>query len=184
MNISKKTMAIAGIVVILTVALIIGRLHVSQKKPDIVNVPAITTQNLQPYFPMESESTVKNISKQITYAKENKAPQYHYYTTTQEAADQEAQKYAQQQKADKVVKETHKVEVETDTRETEPKVIENNYYAISLERKHRIKVGAATVDGDTYIKAAYQNRDIEYELYHSPKTGAIGIGAEVTIVKW
>ena len=94
-----------------------------------------------------------------------------------------AQEYGKAQKADKIVKETHEVEVKDDNG-NKTSVIENDYYAINLERKHRIKAGAMNVDGDTYIKAAYQNRDVEYEVYHSLKTGKTGVGVEATIAKW
>ncbi len=62
--------------------------------------------------------------------------------------------------------------------------IENVYYGINLERKHRIKAGAAVVGDDIYMKASYQNRDIEYEVYHSSRTGKTGVGVDVTIAKW
>jgi mannose/fructose/N-acetylgalactosamine-specific phosphotransferase system component IIB len=178
---SKTIMAI--IIVVLIAALIRLTFFKKEPVPEIVTVPEVSRQTLRQYFPQETKATINDMAHQIQRAKNTQAPQYHYYTVTQEYADNKAQEYGKAQKADKIVKETHEVEVKDDNG-NKTSVIENDYYAINLERKHRIKAGAMNVDGDTYIKAAYQNRDVEYEVYHSPKTGKTGVGLEVTIAKW
>ena len=66
----------------------------------------------------------------------------------------------------------------------ETSVIENDYYAINLERKHRVKAGAAMIDNDAYVTVDYQNRDVEYKAYYSPSAKKVGAGVEVTIAKW
>ena len=95
-----------------------------------------------------------------------------------------AQQYAKKDKADRVVKETKEVEVKDETGKTKATVTENNYYAINLERKHRIKVGAAVVDGERYATVGYQNRDVEYKAFYSPEKHKGGASVEVTIAKW
>jgi hypothetical protein len=152
--------------------------------PEVVHVPEITTQALQQAMPDLSKSEVKDTAHQIQRAKETQAPQYHYYTYTQAAADKQAQEYAEKDKADKLVKETKEVEVKNEETGETSKVIENDYYAINLERKHRIKAGAAMIDKTAYISLGYQNRDVEYKIYYAPEKKEVGAGIEVTIAKW
>ena len=176
-------MRVAGIILVLLIAY--GGYFILTKKsePEITEVPSISSKEIKSYFPMESEATVKDMARQMDRAKEKQAPQYHYYTITQKEADTKAKEYTKAQKADKVVKESKKVIIKDDDG-NKTSVVENDYYAINLERKHKIKAGAAVVGDEAYIKASYQNRDIEYEVYHSPQTGKTGIGVEVTIAKW
>ncbi|SHL00587.1 hypothetical protein SAMN05216582_13116 [Selenomonas ruminantium] len=183
-KVKKIMMRVAGVLLVLLI--VYGGYFMLTKKsePEIVRVPAdISTKEVKKYFPMESEATVKDITHQMERAKEKQAPQYHYYTITQKEADAKAKEYAKAQKADKVVKESREVVIKDDAG-NKTSVIENDYYAINMERKHRIKTGVAVVDDDTYIKVAYQNQDVEYEVYHSPQTGKTGVGVEVTIAKW
>ncbi len=179
----KIMMRVAGIILVLLIAY--GGYFILTKKsePEITEVPSISSKEIKSYFPMESEATVKDMARQMARAKEKQAPQYHYYTITQKEADAKAKEYAKAQKADKVVKESREVAIKDDAG-NKTSVIENDYYAINMERKHRIKTGVAVVDDDTYIKVAYQNQDVEYEVYHSPQTGKTGVGVEVTIAKW
>ena len=179
----KIMMRVAWIILVLLIAY--GGYFILTKKsePEITEVPSISSKEIKSYFPMESEATVKDMAHQLDRAKEKQAPQYHYYTITQKEADTKAKEYAKAQKADKVVKESKKVIIK-DNDGNKTSVVENDYYAINLERKHKIKAGAAVVGDEAYIKASYQNRDIEYEVYHSPQTGKTGVGVEVTIIKW
>lgn len=151
--------------------------------PEIIPVTSTKPEVIKEYFPMESESTVKDISRHIETAKTSQAPQYHYYTVTQQEADKKAERYAKEQKADKVIKETKETEIKNDKGETS-KVIENDYYAINLERKHKIKVGAAIIERDAYAILSYQNRDVEYKAFYAPEAQNIGVGIEYTIAKW
>ena len=86
---------------------------------------------------MESEATVKDMAHQMERAKEKQAPQYHYYTVTQKQADDKAKEYAKAQKADKVVKKFMEVVIKDDAGNKNG-IIENEYYAINLERKYKI----------------------------------------------
>ena len=172
-------MRVAGVLLVLLIAYGGYFMLTKKSEPEIVRVPADTsTKEVKKYFPMEFEATVKDINHQMERAKEN-----HYYTITQKEADAKAKEYAKAQKAEKVVKESREVAIKDDA-SNKTSVIENDYYSINMERKHRIKTGVAVVDDDTYIKVAYQNQDVEYEVYHSPQTGKTGVGVEVTIAKW
>ena len=152
--------------------------------PSIVTPPSTTTNDLMPYFPKESKDTVKDISHQIERTVETKAPEYHYYTVTQEAADQQAQDYGKKEHVDKIVKTTREVEVKDEKgASTGQKIYENDYYGINLERKHKIKVGAIHVNDANYASLTYQNRDIEYSIYGNQE-GVKGGGVNVTIAKW
>ena len=182
-KIKKIMMRVAGIILVLLIAYSGYFMLTKKSEPDITEVPSISSKEIKNYFPMESEATVKDMAHQMERAKEKQAPQYHYYTITQKDADTKAKEYAKAQKADKVVKESREVVIKDDAGKT-TSVIENDYYAINLERKHSIKTGVTVLDDDTYVKVAYQNRDIEYEVYHSPQTSKTGVGVEVTIAKW
>lgn len=154
-------------------------------KPEIIEVPNTTPNQLKVYFPMESQSTLEDMSHQIQRAKEKQAPTYQYYTTTQKAADEKAQQLAKSQKADKVIKNTTKEPVLDETgKQTSDSVIRNDYYAINLERKHKVKAGSAVIGGEPYVSIGYQNRDVEYKAYYNPKKQIAGVGIEVTIAKW
>lgn len=182
-KVKKRMMRVVGILLVLLIAYDGYFMLTKKSEPEITQVPDISSKEVKKYFPMESEATVKDMTHQMQRAKETQAPQYHYYTVTQKEADDKAKEYAKAQKADKVIKESKEVVIKDDAG-NKTSVIENDYYAINLERKHRIKTGVAAVDDDTYIKVAYQNRDIEYEVYHSPKSGKTGIGVEITVAKW
>lgn len=156
------------------------------RPPDVIKVPDTNANTLQQYFPDVSESTAKDMSHQIQRARETQAPTYRYYTISQAAADKQAQTYAKQQHADKIVKTTTEVPIVGDSndKQKDSSVIENSFYAISLERKHRIKLGAEVVDGNKYVTLGYQNRDVEYHVNYSPDTQKMGAGVEVTVAKW
>jgi len=64
-----------------------------------------------------------------------------FYTTTQKAADNEAQTLAKADKADCVLKQTTSTPVKSEEQ------IQNNYYAITQERKHRMAAGVTAIDG-------------------------------------
>ena len=155
------------------------------KAPEVVTVPDISQESIQTAFPTSSKSEVKDITHQIERVREVQVPSYRWYSTNQAAADNRAQQYEKQDKADKVVKTTVEKTVKDENgKDTEQKVIENDYYAIQLERKHKIKMGAAVVDDDHYVTLSYQNRKIEYELYYSPDTQKYGAGVSYTVAQW
>lgn len=155
------------------------------KAPEIHTVPAISQKALQPYFPNSSKSEVKDIERRIITTKENKAPTHTYITYTQQAADAQAQRYAKQDKADKVIKQTSEKDViDEKGKPTGDKIIQNDYYAINMNRKHDIKVGVAVVDDKKYATLSYRNRDIEYGVMHNPDTKKTGVSVAVTVAKW
>lgn len=149
--------------------------------PDVVQVPQVTEKDVRTFFPETTKSEAKDIVHQITVAKEEKAPEYHYYTINQQAADTKAQEIAKNQKADKVIKETEVIPIEG---VEDKSVIENNYYGIHLERKHSISVGAAVIDREPYTNVKYRNRDIEYEVYYGVRNNEVGAGISYTVAKW
>lgn len=154
-------------------------------KPEIVEVPNTTPNQLKVYFPMESQATIEDMSHQIQRAKEKQAPTYQYYTTTRKAADDKAQQLAKAQKADKVIKNTTKEPVLDETgKQTSDSVIRNDYYAIKLERKHKVKAGAAVIGGETYMSIGYQNRDVEYKVYYNSQRQIVSAGIDMTVTKW
>lgn len=170
-------------VIIAVIALCFCLFRTPAEAPEITPVKNISVPELKTAFPYESNATIKDMAHQMQRAKETQAPQYHYYTVTQKEADHKAQEYAKAQKADKLIKETHETKVKDDLGK-ETSVIENDYYAINLERKHKVKAGAAMIDHEAYITVGYQNRDIEYKAYYAPTAKKAGVGVEVTIAKW
>lgn len=179
----KKLVAAAVIIPIILIVPFLFN-HKTAQAPEVIQVPAVTEQHLHQYFPMESQASVKDMAKQINQAQE-RVPAQQFYTYTQQAADKKAQDISKEKKADKLVKETKEKPIVDETgKETGEKVIQNNYYGINLERKHKVKVGAATIDKDIYMSVGYQNRDVEYTAYYSPIKKSVGVGVEVTVAKW
>ena len=187
-EINKKTIYIAVGVILLLCLIIFGFNYYKNHKTEseVITVPSTNVSDIKPFFSKETNSTIRDMSNQMTRAKETQAPIYKYYTITQEAADKKAQEYAVSQKADKVVKETREKEIADSNSENvgQNKVIENNYYGISLERKHKIKAGAAVIDGDPYVSVSYQNRKIEYTAYANPNDNKYGAGVSYTLAQW
>lgn len=185
-NTTLKIALGTAIAVILFMAGYIVYQQYGHEKVEIKSVPETTTQEVRKALPPKtSEATIRDTTHQIQRAKEVQVPKYQYYTATQEQSDKVAQNYAKKQKADTVVKNTTEKPVVNEKGEaTGQTVIENDYYAINLERKHKVKAGAAVVDKDVYATVSYQNRDVEYTAYYCPERKAVGAGVEVTIAKW
>lgn len=160
--------------------------NTNRKSPDITEVPSTNIQDIRESLPEASESEAKDITKRIQKTKEESAPTYHYYTRTQEDADKKAQEYAQKQGADKVLKDTKTREIEGTGKETNKKdsIIENNYYALNMERKHNISVGSMYVDHNSYVTASYRNRDVTYTALYGVNNHKVGVGVSVTVAKW
>ena len=185
-TISKKTL-LAGIAVLCVVLFAGLYWHYRQQNnvPEIENVPSVSKKNLKDIFRNETDFTLKDLNYQMNRAKETQAPQYHFYTTTQTQSDKQAQQYAKEQKADKIIKESREQEIlDEQGKPSGEKIIENSYYGISLERKHKIKAGAAMIDQDAYATLTYQNRDVDYTIYYSPDKQKAGAGVSVTLAKW
>ena len=197
-------------ILLLLVVVIASALFVSKHTNDdsLITPPIVSTDNtsvkdLKEFFPMETNSTLKDIGNQIDEAHSNIAPDYKYYTYSQKAADAIAEEYGKEQKADKIIKTTTEVPISepqkkpdtatstdnttnasNNTQKPNDTVIENNYYAISLERKHRISLGAAHIDSENYITTSYRNRDVEYTVFGAPENKTLGVGVSVTVAKW
>lgn len=160
--------------------------NTNKKPPDITEVPSTNIQDIRESLPEASESEIKDVTKRIQKTKEESAPTYHYYTRSQEDADKKAQEYAQKQGADKVLKDTKTREIEGTGKETNKKdsIIENNYYALNMERKHNISVGSMYVDHNSYVTASYKNRDVTYTALYGVNNHKVGVGVSVTVAKW
>lgn len=178
------------IIILLTIAfwtfMYVINTNTNKKPPDITEVPSTNIQDIRESLPEASESEAKDITKRIQKTKEESAPTYHYYTRTQEDADKKAQEYAQKQGADKVLKDTKTREIEGTGKETNKKdsIIENNYYALNMERKHNISVGSMYVDHNSYVTASYRNRDVTYTALYGVNNHKVGVGVSVTVAKW
>ena len=159
----------------------------------ITTVTQTTPNGLKTYFPDMSNSEAKDVSRRIETVKENSAPTYHYVTYTQTAADEKAQGYAINSKADKIVKTTSLVpacdagqqDCSVVTTPTTPTTLyENNYYAINMERKHKIAAGVMSVDGKAYAAVSYTNRDVTATAYTDDFKGINGGSVMYTVAKW
>ena len=144
------------------------------KPPEVVKVPDTTVSSLSTAFPHETQSTLKDMNHQIERAKNTQAPQYHYYTYNQESADRQAQSYAKQPD----------IQNPDGTKTPGQQIVENDYYAINLNRKHDVKAGAAVVDGTAYVEVSYRNRDVELQAFYSPEKQTGGAGIKYTVAKW
>ena len=119
----------------------------------------------------------KDVSNLITKAVQS-GPTAVFYTTTQKAADNEAQTLAKADKADYVLKQT------TSTPVKSAEQIQNNYYAIQQERKHRMAAGVTAIDGQAYATVSYTNDRLTYELHSKDMKGIDGASIMYTVKKW
>jgi len=103
-----------------------------------------------------------------------------YYTTTQAAADKQAQQMAAKDKADYVLKQPQIGESNSELSSQ----ISNNYYAIQQEKKHRIAVGAAEINSRAYAVISYANRDMTVTAYSKDIRGIDGVSVTYTLAKW
>lgn len=191
LNIKKQYMILAGVIVVILLVIAsvwLLRSRTNNEPMKITTVTQTTPNGLKTYFPDMSNSEAKDVSRRIETVKENSAPTYHYVTYTQTAADEKAQELATVQKADKVVKTTTIVPVEAGKDETvnspKPSVYENNYYAINMERKHKIAAGVMSVDGKAYAAVSYTNRDVTATAYTDDFRGINGGSVMYTVAKW
>lgn len=152
----------------------------SDKDVPIQYIPAVTPEyvktaqiNAGKY---KSDSDVREVTR-IIEKESKRTPDVQYVALTQKEADNQAQQLAKKNKSDYVLKET----------KSDQQQINNNFYAITQEKKHRIGVGAAYIDNDIYVTAHYQNDRLRIEAYkgiksHSSKLD--GVGASYDVVKF
>lgn len=107
-----------------------------------------------------------------------------YFTNTQQEADSKAQALAKEDKADYLLKQTTKSADNKTADSNSNKQIQNNYYAISEEKKHSISVGATAVNGQTYATVAYTNDRLTYELHSKDLKKIDGASVMYTVKKW
>lgn len=107
-----------------------------------------------------------------------------YYTSTQQEADKQAQTLAKTDKADYVLKQTTTANPVKSVGAPTNQEIQNNYYAISQERKHRISAGATVIDSKAYATLAYTNDRMTYEVHSKDLRGIDGGSVLYTVAKW
>lgn len=175
----RKILINGSAIIAIAILLNIGKNILFPPEPQIIEVPVVTQEAIQEKIPELTENDAKDLTKQIIKAKEEKAPDEHWIAADEETSDKKAQKRVKTDKADKLIKETTVKPIEG-TNET---FVEANYYAINLNRKHEVKLGATVIDGTPYASLGYRNRDIEYTAYYG-SNGNVGAGIAVTIAKW
>ena len=104
-----------------------------------------------------------------------------FYTSNQKDADKQAQKLAKVDKADYVLKETAVPKSGVGDKMSE---IQNNYYAIQQERKHRLAAGVTAIDGKAYATVAYTNDRLTYEIHSKDLKQIDGGSILYTVKKW
>ena len=159
------------------------------KQPEMKTVQSTTPAEIQRFFPKMTNSDAKDVSRRIDVAQRNQAPTHEYFAKDQESADKTATSYAKSDHADYVVKTTESVPVidscnSEDKSDSNPKVIQNKYYAISMEKKHAISVGAAAVDNKAYATVSYRNRKTTVTAMYDPNSKNVGVAASYEIAKW
>ncbi len=151
----------------------------------VVPVTETTPQEIRQQIPELSKSEARELSEKIVETRAEVVPEYHYYTVDHAQADEKAAQIAKQDKADKIIKTTAEIPVAGQPEGKKPvQVIENNYYGVTLEKKHELKLGAAYVDRDAYATLSYRNRDLEYTAMYNPTHGKWGAMVQYTVARW
>lgn len=108
-------LVLAGVFVVVLLLggtfLIAKNIYQKETPVPITTVPNTSPNTLQQEIPNLTKNDAQDLSRQIQRAKEEQAPQYHYYTYNQQDADARAQEYAARQKADQIIKTTEYVPV-------------------------------------------------------------------------
>ena len=158
------------------------------KQPVMKTVSNTNPGELQRFFPRMTDNESKDISRRIDVVQRNQAPTHEYFTKDQISADKVATEYAKSDHADYVVKTTEDVPVinscNSDPEKSADKVIQNKYYAINLEKKHAISVGAAAVDSKAYATISYRNRRTTVTAMYDPNSKNVGGMVSYEIAKW
>lgn len=184
-------MVLIALLVLLVGGILFYALKSADKKTEPVmhTVSNTTPAELQHYFPM-SNSEAKDISHRIDKVTTTQPQTYQYFTYTQEAADKTAHEYAVKDKADYVIKTTEKVPVQGKSDGSDkltgdkPAVYENKYYAVNMERKHAVSVGAAVVDKKAYAALSYRNRRTTVTAMYNPETKEAGGMVSYEVARW
>ena len=177
----RKVIAIILVVMLCVTAFIIIKNHNKQKDIDIVQSNSTKKVDLvnTDFAKNLTKADVADVTKRLNNVSQHNAPTMHYYTDTQQQADEVAQQQAKKDKADKIVKQTSEPQKVGDNT-----IYNNNYYAVNMNRKHDIKAGVAHIDNNNYVSVSYRNRDVEYTGYYEPTKKTVGVGVSVTVAKW
>ena len=178
----KLPIVITAVCTVIIVA-IFWLLKPESQAPKITAVSGTSATQLRVSDPKLSPGDARDISHRIDTVVRTQPPTVQYYTISQAAADSKARELAKSDGADKVIKTINEVPIEGAESQA-GNVIQNNYYAIQMQRKHDIKVGAAVIDSKAYATISYRNRDVTYEAYYNPATQKGGAGVAVTVAKW
>lgn len=178
----KNKVHVAYILIIAAI-LVVGFLAFQNKLVSQHKIPPVTTiESTAPtdiaggqaaIGQYEGKADAADVSRLISHAVQQ-PPTAVYITTTQAAADKQAQTMAKADKADYILKQPTNTATQ----------ISNNYYAITQEKKHRIAVGAAEVNSKAYAAISYTNRNTTITAYSKDIRGIDGISVTYTLAKW
>lgn len=181
----------AAVILILLVCLIFHSCKKEKKEPEI-NVPVYSFDTS-----FETRKQADNdLKKQGIIIKDRP---FQKITKTEAEGDKIAENFAAENHADYIVKEKNDIpqiientepenkdKSRAENKPEETKIYNNNYYAVSQEKKHDIKAGIAVIDNHADAVLTYRNRDISYSLYTDGNKDKIikGAAVQVTIAKW
>lgn len=180
------------IILVLIIGLV---LQYKFSQTDTSTPPVATIEDISPAGVAEGQAAVGKYTgaadaadvSQLIHKAQAKQPTATYYTTTQAAADSKAQVMAKADKADYVLKETSVSKVgdlAAENSATKSGQVENNYYAITQERKHRLAAGVTGINGQAYATVAYTNDRLTYEIHSKDLKQIDGGSILYTIRKW
>lgn len=176
----KEAIVVAVVAIVVLIGFYCSNKPGTEKAPAIIPVTDTSPAQIRQASPNLSTNEAREVSRRIDVVTHTQPPTVQYYTATQTAADDKAQALAKQDKADQVYKQTKVVPVQG----SDQSVIQNDYYAVQMGKKHDIKAGAAVIDSQPYATISYRNRDVTYEAYYNPATKKGGAGVSVTVASW
>lgn len=187
----KKIIIACSILLIIILSVFVYMHYHNNKASDVKQVTSETKtvlpSDVQTAFSINgktvSESDAKTISNNIKRTTAQSAPKHEYYTVSDNDADNQAQAYAKNDKADALIKTQNKQEIK-DKQGNTTNVYDNKYYAVSSEHKNRISVGVATVDNNAYATVAYTHDRVTASIYSKDFHGVDGASVMYTVSKW
>ena len=188
---NKKKIIIACSITLVVILSVFAFLHFHHKSETVKQVttetktvlPSTVSTAFEYNGKTVSESDAKTISNNIKRTTEQSAPKHEYYTVSDNDADNQAQAYAKNDKADALSKTQDKQTIK-DKQGNTTTVYDNKYYAISAERKNTISVGVATVDNKAYATVAYTHDRVTASIYSKDFKGVDGASVMYTVSKW
>jgi hypothetical protein len=181
---NKLHIIYGGIILVLILGLVL-QYKFSTSTPPVATIEDTTPTSVASGQAAVGKYTGKDdaadVSNLITKAQQS-TPTAVFYTATQAAADKQAQIMSKTDKADYVLKETKAKDPAAAPSGSEQ--IQNNYYAIQQERKHRLAAGVTAIDGKAYATVAYTNDRLTYELHSKDLKNIDGASVMYTVKKW